>query len=159
MSATTLFDIEKIRKLLPQRYPFLMVDRVLDITLGETKTIRAIKNITINEPFFNGHFPQEAVMPGVMMIEAMAQAAGLLGLVDNGRETSEGCLYLLVGLEKTRFRRKVVPGDQLELCAELLSTRRNILRFRCEAKVDGELAAATELLVAEQVLDNVEAKA
>lgn len=154
MSATTVLDIEKIKKLLPQRHPFLMVDRVLELERG--KRIVAIKNITANESFFTGHFPQEAVMPGVMMIEAMAQTAGLLGLVSDNRDGSEGCLYLLCGLEKTRFRRKVVPGDQLVLHAEFINARRHILRFRCEGRVDGELVASTELLVAEQIVKSDE---
>lgn len=151
-----MLNIEEVKSLLPQRYPFLMVDRVLAVEAG--KSITALKNVSVNEPYFNGHFPAEAVMPGVMIIEAMAQAAGLLGLVSAGRDNSDGYLYLLCGLEKTRFRRKVIPGDQLELHAELLAYKRNILKFNCEARVAGELVAATELLVAEQKMqpDNQE---
>lgn len=147
-----MLDIEEIKHYLPQRYPFLMVDRV--ISMEKHKSIVAVKNVSVNEPYFNGHFPAEAVMPGVLIIEALAQAAGILGLVSEGR-TSEGYLYLLCGLEKTRFRRKVVPGDQLMLHAELQTMKRNILKFNCEARVDGELVAATELLVAEQKLEPV----
>jgi 3-hydroxyacyl-[acyl-carrier-protein] dehydratase len=150
-----MIDIEEIKHLLPQRYPFLMVDRVVSIDRG--KSIKVIKNVSINEPYFNGHFPQEAVMPGVLMIEAMAQAAGILGLVSEGRTNEDGYLYLLCGLEKTRFRRKVVPGDQLELQAELVTRKRNLLKFQCEVRVEGELVAATELLVAEQKLHQEEA--
>lgn len=145
-----MLNIEEVRRYLPQRYPFLMVDRVISMEKG--KSIEAIKNVSINEPYFNGHFPAEAVMPGVLIIEALAQTAGILGLVSEGR-TSDGYLYLLCGLDKTRFRRKVIPGDQLQLRAELLAFRRNILKFNCEAHVDGELVAATELLVAEQKIE------
>ena len=152
-----MLNIEEVKRFLPQRYPFLMVDRVLEVEAG--KTITAIKNVSVNEPHFNGHFPAEAVMPGVMIIEAMAQAAGILGLVSAGRDNSDGYLYLLCGLEKTRFRRKVIPGDQLELHAELLTYKRNILKFNCEARVAGELVAATELLVAEQKMQPEDSEA
>lgn len=147
-----MLNVEEVKRLLPQRYPFLMVDRVLSIELN--KSITALKNVSVNEPYFNGHFPQEAVMPGVMIIEAMAQAAGLLGLISANRSNGDGYLYLLCGLDKTRFRRKVVPGDQLELHAKLMAQKRGILKFNCEARVGGELVAATELLVAEQKLHN-----
>lgn len=147
-----MLNIEEVRRYLPQRYPFLLVDRVISMEKG--KSIVAIKNVSINEPYFNGHFPAEAVMPGVLIIEALAQTAGILGLVSEGR-TSDGYLYLLCGLDKTRFRRKVIPGDQLHLHAELMAFRRNILKFNCEARVDGELVAATELLVAEQKIEPV----
>lgn len=155
-SEETMIDIAEIKQFLPHRYPFLMVDRVLEVEAG--KTIRALKNVSINEPYFNGHFPGESVMPGVLIVEALAQAAGILGMVSADRCTSEGYLYLLCGTDKTRFRRKVVPGDQLELHAELLSFRRHILKFRCEARVDGQLAATSELMVAEQKLEQQEAE-
>lgn len=141
-------DIEEIKKFLPQRYPFLMVDRVADIKPG--KFIKTIKNVTANEPHFNGHFPNEPVMPGVLIVEAMAQSAGILGLVSAGRSSCEGYLYFLRGVEKTRFRRMVVPGDQMIIEAKEVSGRRGVTKFHCEAKVAGKLVASAELLIAEQ---------
>ncbi len=146
-----MITIEDVKRLLPQRYPFLMVDRVVDVKEGES--IVAIKNVSINEPFFQGHFPNKAVMPGVMLIEAMAQAAGILGLVTRGKD-SNGFLYLLCGAERTRFRRQVIPGDQVELIARFVTTKRNILKYDCEARVDGDIVASTQLTIAEQVLDD-----
>lgn len=144
--------IEEIKKYLPQRYPFLMIDRVIEVEPGVSVT--AIKNVSVNEPHFNGHFPAEAVMPGVLMIEAMAQAAGVLGLVSNDGHNPDEHRYLLCGVNNTRFRRKVVPGDQLTIKAKLITTKRNILKFQCEATVDGELACSTDLMVAAQKVDD-----
>lgn len=148
---TNMINIEEVKRYLPHRYPFLMIDRVLHVEAG--KYVVALKNVTANEPYFNGHFPAEAVMPGVMIIEAMAQAAGILALMTEGREVSDDYLYLLCGLSNTRFRQKVMPGDQLELHATLVKAKRNILKFHCEAKVDGKEVAKTDLLVAEQTLE------
>ncbi|WP_193353569.1 3-hydroxyacyl-ACP dehydratase FabZ [Alcanivorax hongdengensis] len=143
-----MMDIQEVREYLPHRYPFLLVDRVLDVQAGES--IEAIKNVTINEPFFNGHFPHDPIMPGVLIVEAMAQAAGILGFVTENKKPGDGYMYLLVGTDRARFKRQVVPGDQLHLHARFLTVKRNILKFSCEAKVDGKLVASAEMLVAEQ---------
>ena len=138
--------IEEIRKFLPHRYPFLLVDRVIECVPGET--ITAIKNITINEPQFTGHFPNQAIMPGVLIIEALAQATGLLGFRTMSEEPSEDILYMLVGVDNVRFKRQVVPGDQLVLKAKIERRSKIIWKFSCQATVDGELCTAATLLCA-----------
>lgn len=138
--------IEEIRKFLPHRYPFLLVDRVIECVPGET--ITAIKNISINEPQFTGHFPNQAIMPGVLIIEALAQATGLLGFRTMSEEPSEDILYMLVGVDNVRFKRQVVPGDQLTLKATIERRSKVIWKFSCEATVDGELCTAASLLCA-----------
>ena len=138
--------IEEIRKFLPHRYPFLLVDRVLECEPGES--IVAIKNISINEPQFTGHFPEQAIMPGVLIIEALAQATGLLGFRTISEEPSDDLLYMLVGVDNVRFKRQVVPGDQLVLKAKIERRSRIIWKFTCEASVDGELCTAANLLCA-----------
>ncbi len=143
-----MMDIQAVREYLPHRYPFLLIDRVLNLEPGQR--IEALKNVTINEPFFNGHFPDEPIMPGVLIIEAMAQAAGILGFVTENKKPSDGYIYLLVGTDKARFKRRVIPGDTLHLFAEYVVVRRNILKFTCEAQVDGKTVASAEMLVAEQ---------
>lgn len=140
--------IEEIREYLPHRYPFLLVDRVELINLGEN--IVAYKNVSINEPFFNGHFPTYPVMPGVLIIEAMAQAAGILGFKTMGKKPSEGSMYLFVGSDDVRFKRQVVPGDQLKLEAKIRSEKRGIWKFDCMATVDGQLAASGTILCADR---------
>lgn len=140
--------IEEIREYLPHRYPFLLVDRVIDLKLGES--IVAVKNVTINEPYFNGHFPNFAVMPGVLITEAMAQAAGILGFKTMGKKPADGSLYLFVGSDKLRFKRQVVPGDQVTLEAKIISEKRGIWKFECKASVDGELAASGIILCADR---------
>ena len=142
---SSIIDVEKIKTLLPHRYPFLLIDRVLEIEAG--KHIKALKNVTVNEPCFLGHFPNKSVMPGVLIIEAFAQAAALLGALgfDENR-ASEDDLYYLVGVDKTRFRKPVGPGDQLILDIEFITVRRNIWKFHAAATVDSKLVASTELL-------------
>lgn len=140
--------LEEIREYLPHRYPFLLVDRVVELTKGES--IVAYKNVTINEPFFNGHFPSYAVMPGVLITEAMAQAAGILGFKTMDKKPSEGSMYLFVGTDDLRFKRQVVPGDRLTLEARILSEKRGIWKFECKASVDGELAASGIILCADR---------
>lgn len=140
--------IDVIRNYLPQRYPFLMVDRVLTLEVGQS--ISGIKNATINEEFFQGHFPKYPVMPGVMMIEAMAQLAGILGLVTVGKKPSEGYTFLFAGADKVRFKRQVIPGDTLQLFAELVMQRQGIFKFSCKALVEGKLAASAEIMLSEQ---------
>jgi len=140
-------DIKQILGRLPHRFPFLLVDRVIDIELG--KRIVALKNVTINEPFFPGHFPHHPVMPGVLIVEAMAQAAGILGLVsdDNGNAERNTVIYL-AGIDEARFKRPVVPGDQLILTATIERTLRGIQKYAAQAHVGGELAAEARMMSA-----------
>ena len=146
-----MMDINEIRQLLPHRYPFLLVDRVAEIDL-EQKTISAYKNVSINEPFFNGHFPQHPIMPGVLIIEAMAQAAGVLGFKMMDSSPEDGTLYYFVGSDKLRFRQPVVPGDRLDLQARYLSAKRGIWKFECQASVAGVLVCSAEIICAERKL-------
>ena len=141
------FDINKVMELLPHRYPFLLVDRVLDFEPGQSLT--AIKNVSMNEPFFQGHFPNQPVMPGVLILEAMAQATGLLAFSDMGGE-HKSKLYMLVGIDKSRFRGQVVPGDQLRLEITLKRNMRGIGMFQCQAKVDDEVVAEAEMMCSAQ---------
>ncbi|MCY1274926.1 3-hydroxyacyl-[acyl-carrier-protein] dehydratase FabZ [compost metagenome] len=144
-------DINEIREYLPHRYPFLLVDRVVDLDV-EGKRIRAYKNVSINEPFFNGHFPQHPIMPGVLIIEAMAQAAGILGFKMLDVKPADGTLYYFVGSDKLRFRQPVLPGDQLILSAQFLSVKRGIWKFDCHASVDGKEVCSAEIICAERKL-------
>ena len=145
MTEHVRLDIHEIMGLLPHRYPFLLVDKVVDCIPGDS--LHAIKNVTVNEPFFSGHFPQRPVMPGVIILEAMAQATGLLAFATAGKPEDE-TLYYLVGIDKARFRRVVEPGDQLQLHARLTRTRRNIWMFEARAEVDGDLASSAEMMCA-----------
>ncbi len=143
-----MMDVVEIKKWLPHRYPFLLVDRVVE--LRENEYIRAYKNISINEEVFNGHFPQAPIFPGVMIIEAMAQASGILGFKSVGKTPEDGSVYLFAGADKVRFRRQVLPGDRLELEATVLSKKSNIWKFECQASVDGKLAASATILCADR---------
>ncbi|MFD1382257.1 3-hydroxyacyl-ACP dehydratase FabZ [Rhodanobacter aciditrophus] len=143
-----MMDVNEIRRYLPHRYPFLLVDRVVDMTLGES--IVAYKNVTVNEPFFNGHFPDHPVMPGVLIIEAMAQAAGILGFKTMGKTPEDGSIYYFVGADNTRFKRPVVPGDRLQLEARILTERRGIWKFEVKASVEGELVCSSTILCADR---------
>jgi 3-hydroxyacyl-[acyl-carrier-protein] dehydratase len=149
MSKPFYMDIQGIFKQLPHRYPFLLLDRVIDCTPGESLT--ALKNVTINEPFFPGHFPQRAVMPGVLILEAMAQATGLLAFATIGHPPGPNELYYFVGIDKARFREMVVPGDQILFKVKILAAKRNIWKFAGVAEVDGKVAAEAELMCAGQV--------
>jgi len=149
MSKPFYMDIQGIFKQLPHRYPFLLLDRVLECTPGESLT--ALKNVTINEPFFPGHFPQRAVMPGVLILEAMAQATGLLAFATIGHPPGPNELYYFVGIDKARFREMVVPGDQILFKVRILAAKRNIWKFAGIAEVDGKVAAEAELMCAGQV--------
>ena len=140
------FDIMDIRRLLPHRYPFLLVDRVLECVSGES--IRAIKNVTVNEPFFQGHFPHRPVMPGVMIIEALAQAAGLLAFTTAGVVPDESTRFYFVGIDKARFRKPVEPGDQLILTAKLERQMRGIWKFSTVAYVGENEVTSAEMMVA-----------
>lgn len=142
----TQLDINAILKYLPHRYPFLLVDRVLECRAGES--IRALKNVTYNEPFFPGHFPTRPVMPGVMIIEALAQAAGILCFVSVGVIPDENTRFYFVGIDKARFRKPVIPGDQLLLTAHVERNLKGIWRFSTAALVDGNEVANAEMMVA-----------
>lgn len=140
-------DINQIMNFLPHRYPFLLVDKVVDIEHG--KVLTAIKNVTINEPFFQGHFPGQPVMPGVLILEALAQATGLLAFSNMG-DQYEDKIYMLVGIDKSRFRSQVLPGDQLTLKVTLLREMRGIARYECVASVDGKRVAEAEMMCSAQ---------
>ena len=141
-----IMDIHKILKQLPHRYPFLLVDRVLELEKG--KTIKALKNVSMNGPFFVGHFPHRPVMPGVLILEALAQAAALLSFDTLNSSPNDQMIYYFAGIDGARFKRPVEPGDQLILMAELLRMKAGIFKFKTWATVDGELAAEAELTCA-----------
>ena len=140
----TTLDIRAILEHLPHRYPFLLVDRVVELEKG--KRIVAIKNVTINEPFFVGHFPHLPVMPGVLQIEALAQAAGILSFQTMGRVSDDQSVYYFVGIDSARFKRPVVPGDQLRLEVDIVRVARSIWKYSGRAMVDGQVAAEAELM-------------
>lgn len=135
---TNTVDIRRIMELLPHRYPFLLIDKIVDI-VGDESAV-GIKNVTINEPFFNGHFPGAPVMPGVLIIEAMAQTAGAIVIHATGKEI-EGNLVYFMAVDDARFRRPVVPGDVVHIHVSKQQARRNVWKFKGEAKVNGELCA------------------
>ncbi|AXA90483.1 3-hydroxyacyl-ACP dehydratase FabZ [Massilia sp. YMA4] len=137
-------DINQIKALLPHRYPMLLVDRVL--TWEANKTITAIKNVTANEEFFNGHFPHKPVMPGVLMIEAMAQTAALLSFLSTNVKPDENSVVYFVGIDNTRFKRPVGPGDQLKMDVEILRTSRGIWKYKAVGSVDGQVAVEADLM-------------
>ncbi|MGF1760537.1 3-hydroxyacyl-ACP dehydratase FabZ [Photobacterium sagamiensis] len=141
-SENKTLNITEIQELLPHRYPFLMIDRVTDYDEG--KTLTAIKNVSVNEPQFTGHFPKMPIFPGVMILEAMAQATGLLAFKTFGAPT-ENELYYFASIDKAKFRKPVVPGDQLVIEVEFLKERRGIAMFNGVAKVDGEVVCSAEL--------------
>jgi len=141
-------DINHILQHLPHRYPFLLIDRVTEFNAGES--LVGYKNVTFNEPFFQGHFPERPIMPGVLILEAMAQATGLLAFKTVERGARRNSLYFLVGMDKARFKRPVEPGDQLVLRADLLREKRGIWIFDCSAKVEGQVAATAQIMCTEQ---------
>jgi 3-hydroxyacyl-[acyl-carrier-protein] dehydratase len=143
MSKEIAIDINQIMKLLPHRYPFLLVDRVLEFT--PRQSITAIKNVTINEPFFQGHFPDFPVMPGVLIIEALAQTAALLTFTE---EKAEDAVYYFAGIDGARFKKPVLPGDQLVMVATYQREKAGIYKFHVKATVDGELAAEADITCA-----------
>lgn len=145
---STGMDIQEILKTLPHRYPFVLVDRVLQ--LDKDVYVKALKNVSINEPFFPGHFPARAVMPGVLVIEALAQAAAMLAFASKGVEAGQGKVVYLVGVDGARFKRPVVPGDQLILEVWQERVKGGIHKFRTRACVDGQLAAECELMCTER---------
>ncbi|MBD3828636.1 MULTISPECIES: 3-hydroxyacyl-ACP dehydratase FabZ [Stenotrophomonas] len=139
-------DITEIQALIPHRYPFLLVDKVVSIDYDK-RTIVATKNVSINEPFFQGHFPGQPIMPGVLIIEAMAQAGGVLTQLTLGRD-AQSKLFYMVKVDKARFSKQVVPGDVLEMHVEIKRVIRNMAVYDCVAKVDGEIVACAEVLCA-----------
>lgn len=145
-----MMDIHEILAHLPHRYPFLLVDRVLEIEPG--KSIHAYKNVTINEPFFVGHFPHHPVMPGVLIMEALAQAAGILSFKSMDEKPSADTVFYFAGIDDARFKKPVMPGDQLHLHVEIERHMRGVWKFIAEARVDGELAASAKLMCAKRNL-------
>ena len=143
-------DIHEILDYLPHRYPFLLIDRVVEVDPG--KSIHAYKNVTINEPFFVGHFPHHPVMPGVLIMEALAQAAGILSFKTEDKKPTESDVFYFAGIDEARFKRPVMPGDQLHLHVQLERQMRGVWKFYAEAKVDGQLAASAKLMCAKRDL-------
>lgn len=144
---TLPMNIQQIREYLPHRYPFLLVDRVTDV--NDNKIV-GYKNVSINEEFLQGHFPEYPIMPGVLIIEALAQISGILSFVMNGVKPEAGSLFLFAGAEKIRFKKQVVPGDQLELKSELIMQKRGICKYSCVASVDGVVATTAEIIISHQ---------
>jgi 3-hydroxyacyl-[acyl-carrier-protein] dehydratase len=142
--STAVMDIHEILELLPHRYPFLLVDRVLEVVPGQR--ITALKNVTMNEPFFPGHYPHHPVMPGVLIIEALAQTAALLSFRTGDGKSDEKTVYYFVGIDGARFKRPVTPGDQLIMEVSIITSKRGIWKYAAVAKVDGQIAAEAELM-------------
>jgi len=142
----TTMDIHQILDYLPHRYPILLVDRVLEVVPGER--IRALKNVTVNEPFFPGHYPHHPVMPGVLIVEAMAQTAAILSFKTMGNKPDDKSVYYFVGIDGARFKKPVSPGDQLIIEVSLQYNKRGMWKFAGVAKVDGQVAAEAELICA-----------
>ena len=140
-------NIQQIREYLPHRYPFLLVDRVTEIT---ENSIVGYKNVSINEEFLQGHFPEYPIMPGVLIVEALAQISGVLGFVLNNEKPQPGSLFLFAGAEKVRFKKQVVAGDQLVLKSELVMQKRGIYKYNCTASVDGIVATTAEIIISHQ---------
>ncbi len=143
-----MMDMQEIREYLPHRYPFLLVDRVVSVEKGHS--IRGYKNVTVNEPYFTGHFPNNPIMPGVMILEAMAQLAGILGFITHDKKPSDGAMCYLAGVNRARFRKPVVPGDRLMMEATFVLDKRGLLKFDCRALVDDELVCEAEIVNAER---------
>ena len=144
-------DISAVLEYLPHRYPFLLIDRVLDFVPGQSLT--GLKNVSFNEPFFQGHFPQRPIMPGVLILESLAQATGILAIKTEGEMPDKNTMYYLVGIDKARFKRPVGPGDQLILEVGLERVKRGIGLFSAQASVAGKLVAAAELMCARREID------
>ena len=143
-----MMDITDIRRHLPHRSPFLLVDRVVELKAGEF--IVAYKNLSVNEPYFDGHFPDNPIFPGVLLLEAMAQSAGILGFYSQGKTNDDGSTYYFAGADKLRFKRPCVPGDRVMLRATVVSQRRGIWKFDVSSDVEGELAASATILCADR---------
>ena len=137
-------DVKKIRELIPHRYPFLLLDRILDYKKDDS--ITGLKNVTVNEPYFEGHFPKEPVMPGVLILEAMAQICGVLTSLTLGKNLGESGVYYFVGIDKARFKKVVIPGDQVIIKAKIKRKLKGIWKFEAEAYVGDELCTSAELM-------------
>ena len=144
-------NINEVRNFLPHRYPFLMIDRVLDFEVG--KHLTAIKNVTFNEPQFTGHFPAQPIMPGVLIVEALAQATGILAFKSEVGKPVDGQIYMLVGIDKVRFKRTVEPGDQITLRVEVITVKRGMWKFDCKATVDGQLVTSATLMCTQKAAE------
>ncbi|MBT3276545.1 3-hydroxyacyl-ACP dehydratase FabZ [Candidatus Thioglobus sp.] len=144
-------NIQDVKNYLPHRYPFLLIDRVLEIEIG--KTLVALKNVTFNEPQFTGHFPSQPIMPGVLIVEALAQATGILAFKSEVGKPIDGQIYMLVGVDKVRFKRMVEPGDQLRLEVEVMTVKRGIWKFKCRALVDGKVVTTAELMCTQKAAE------
>ncbi len=144
-------NIQDVKNYLPHRYPFLLIDRVLELEIG--KSIVALKNVTFNEPQFTGHFPDQPIMPGVMIVEALAQATGILAFKSEVGKPIDGQIYMLVGIDKARFKRIVEPGDQLRLEVEVITVKRDIWKFKCKATVDNQIVTSAELMCTQKAAD------
>jgi len=140
----TEMNINDVKNFLPHRYPFLLIDKVLNIEIG--KSLTAIKNVSFNEPQFTGHFPSQPIMPGVLIIEALAQATGILAFKSEVGKPQEGQIYMLVGVDNARFKRMVEPGDQLKLEVEVVTVKRGIWKFKGIAYVDNNVVTSAELM-------------
>ena len=137
-------NINEVKNFLPHRYPFLLIDRVLEYNVG--KNLTAIKNVSFNEPHFIGHFPDQPIMPGVLIIEALAQATGILAFKSEVGKPIVGQIYMLVGVDKVRFKKTVEPGDQLKLYVEVMTVKRGIWKFNCRATVEEQLVTSAEII-------------
>jgi len=144
-------NINEVKNFLPHRYPFLMIDRVLDFEVG--KSLTAIKNVSCNEPQFTGHFPTQPIMPGVLIVEALAQATGILAFKSEVGKPIDGQIYMLVGIDKVRFKRIVEPGDQILLKVEVMVVKRGMWKFNCKATVDGVLVTSAILMCTQKAAE------
>lgn len=151
LSLPLTYDV--IKTYLPHRYPFMLIDRVTAVS--PDNWITGYKNISINEELFNGHFPDKPIMPGVLMVEAMAQLSGILGFISAGQTSEDGYLYLFAGVDKVRFKRLVIPGDTLVIRSKAVMNKRDIYKFECTAHVDGQLACSAEIMIARQKVDGI----
>ena len=145
-------NINEVKNFLPHRYPFLMIDKVLDFEVG--KYLTAIKNVSVNEPQFTGHFPAQPIMPGILIVEALAQATGILAFKSEVGKPIDGQIYMLVGIDKVRFKRTVEPGDQILLRVEVVVVKRGIWKFDCKATVDGELVTTAILMCTQKTTES-----
>ena len=144
------YNIEEIKAIIPHRYPFLLIDRVVEVT---ENSIVGYKNVSINEEFLQGHFPEYPIMPGVLIVEALAQVSGVLGFIMNNQKPKAGSLFLFAGAEKVRFKKQVVAGDQLVLKSELVMQKRGIYKYNCTATVDGIVATTAEIMISHQITE------
>ena len=149
----TILDIETIKKYLPHRYPFILIDKITELT--SKTSITAVKNVSVNEPFFQGHFPGRSIFPGVLIVEAMAQASGILAydILEVVNPEDEKALFFFAGIDSVRFKRMVVPGDQMILKIDFNKRRRNLWKFSGVAMVNGDIACQAEFLIVEETLD------